>query len=114
VAEFLGLSERTIIRRVEQGYFPKPYRIGRSWLFRIRDLRRWLADGNQPGARPKRPRVRLKKPPDDGPENAAAVTGEQPGDGGLIQRPASLGGRQGGLPTWHLAYDPQRKRPYGQ
>jgi excisionase family DNA binding protein len=49
VAEFLGLSERTIIRRVEQGCFPAPYRVGRSWLFRIRDLRRWLADGNKPG-----------------------------------------------------------------
>lgn len=43
VASRLGVSERTIVRWVEEELFPKPIRVGRGTFWTEADVTEWLA-----------------------------------------------------------------------
>jgi len=51
VSKRLGVSARTIVRRVDAEQFPAPLYLGKLMLFRREDVERWLQEsrGRRPG-----------------------------------------------------------------
>ena len=45
VAALLGRSERSVWRDAELGKMPPPLKLGRSRLWRVKELRRWVRAG---------------------------------------------------------------------
>lgn len=45
LAKRLGISERTIRRRVETRELPRPIRLGRKLLWRVAEIKAWVVAG---------------------------------------------------------------------